>query len=282
VVHPQIAAFARLADGPAVPARKIEGAKTLLGRTMHSIEYDAIHDELSVPVPFGGAILTFRGGANGEEPPIRVIQGSLTRLEAPDRLGIDPANNEIFVPEGKKVLVFPREASGNVAPIRTLEGPQTRLGGGFTAGVGVIGIDAIRNLIVAGSGIGQGDNGRLQLLIFDRKASGDTKPMRNITGPNTMLTNLGGPFTMYPPKGKIIVPIRGAVTVNKTMAVDSFVGVYDINADGDVPPELILGGPRGVFQMIRGVAVNARHKELIVSDKRINAVLTFRLPELFQ
>ena len=248
---------------------------------MHSIEYDAIHDEIFVPVPFGGAVLTFRGGASGEEPPLRVIQGSLTRLEAPDRLGIDPANNEIFVPEGRKVLVFPREANGNVAPIRALEGPQTRLGGGFTAGVGVIGIDSIRNLIVAGSGIGQGEQGRLQLLIFDRKAAGDTGPIRNIHGPRTMLTNLGGPFTLYPPKGKIIVPIRGAVTVNKTMAVDSFVGVYDINADGDVPPQIILGGPRGVFQMIRGVAVNAKHKELIVSDKRINAVLTFRVPELF-
>jgi hypothetical protein len=281
VVHPQIAAFARLADGPAIPARKIEGAKTLLGRTMHSIEYDPIYDEMTVPVPFGAAILTFRGGANGEEPPIRVIQGSQTRLEAPDRLGTDPANNEIFVPEGKKVLVFPREANGNVAPIRALEGPQTLLGGGFTAGVGVVAIDPIRNLMVAGSGIGQGENGRLQLLIFDRKASGDVRPLRNINGPHTMLSNLGGPFTLYAPKGKIIVPIRGAVTVNKTMAVDSFVGVYDINSDGDVAPEMILGGPRGVFQMIRGVAVNARHKELIVSDKRINAVLTFRVPELF-
>ena len=248
---------------------------------MHSIEYDAIHDELLVPVPFGGAILTFRGGANGEEPPLRVIQGSQTRLEAPDRLGIDPVNNEIYVPEGRKVLVFPRETNGNVAPVRALEGMQTKLGGGFTAGVGVIGIDSIRNLLVAGSGTGQGDNGRLQLLIFDRKASGDTAPIRNINGPKTMLTNLGGPFTLYPPKGKIIVPIRGAVTVNKTMAVDSFVGVYDINDDGDVAPEMILGGPRGVFQMIRGVAVNARHKELIISDKRLNAVLTFHVPELF-
>ena len=90
---------------------------------MHSIEYDPIHDEMSVPVPFGAAILTFRGGANGEEPPIRVIQGSQTRLEAPDRMGIDPANNEIFVPEGKKVLIFPREANGNVAPIRALADP---------------------------------------------------------------------------------------------------------------------------------------------------------------
>ena len=49
VAHPQIAAFARLATGNAETTRRIEGQKTLLGRTMHSIFYDEIHDELIVP-----------------------------------------------------------------------------------------------------------------------------------------------------------------------------------------------------------------------------------------
>jgi hypothetical protein len=73
VAHPQIAVFARLANGNANPVRKIEGQKTLLGRTMHSIVYDEIHDEFVVPQQFGQAILTFRGGANGEEVPVRVL-----------------------------------------------------------------------------------------------------------------------------------------------------------------------------------------------------------------
>ena len=33
--------------------------------------------------------------------------------------------------------------------------------------------------------------------------------------------------------------------------------------------------------MPRGVTLNPKHKELIVSDKRLNAVLTFYFPELF-
>ena len=82
---------------------------------MHSIVYDEIHDEFVVPQQFGQAILTFRGGADGEEVPVRVIQGSLTQLRNPDRLGLDPVHNEIFVPQGNSVLVFPREAKGNVA-----------------------------------------------------------------------------------------------------------------------------------------------------------------------
>ena len=62
---------------------------------------------------------------------------------------------------------------------------------------------------------------------------------------------------------------------------DGFVGVWNINDNGNVPPRWTIGGPGGVLQMVRGVAVNAKHKELIVTDKRLNAILTFSFPELF-
>src|SRR5687767_5255924 len=98
-MHPQIAIFARLANGAPKPVRQIHGQTTMLSRTVHAISYDEIHDEIVVPNQFAQAILTFRGGANGEEAPLRIINGSQTQLEAPDRLGIDPVNNEILVPE---------------------------------------------------------------------------------------------------------------------------------------------------------------------------------------
>jgi len=240
---------------------------------MHSIEYDEIHDEIAVPIPFGGAILTFRGGANGEEPPLRVIQGPLTQIEDPSRMGLDPVNNEIYVPQGRKVLVFDRKASGNVAPVRILEGPDTRLGAGSVA------IDPIHDLLIVVGGAGQ--RLRSQILIFDRKASGNAKPKAIISGPNTKLMNTGGPATVYPPTGKILVPIRGEVANQAMFAPDSFVGVWSIDDNGDVPPQWTIGGPKGVFEMVRGVAVNPKHKEVIVTDKRLNAVLTFYVPEIF-
>ena len=128
MAHPQIAVFARLADGNETRIRAIEGQSTLLGRTMHAIAYDPIHDEILVPQQFGQGILVFRGSASGEEPPIRVIRGPKTQLIALDRLAVDPVNDEIFVPEGEKVLVFPRDANGDVAPKRVLTGPATRIG----------------------------------------------------------------------------------------------------------------------------------------------------------
>jgi hypothetical protein len=100
VAHPQVAVFARLADGKAMATRKIEGQATLLGRTMHAIEYDHVRDEIVVPQPFAQAILTFAGGTNGEQPPVRVLQGKSTQIEAPDRVAVDPVNGEIYVPEG--------------------------------------------------------------------------------------------------------------------------------------------------------------------------------------
>ena len=262
-----------MANGNANPERRIEGQKTLLARTMHSIEYDAIHDEITLPVPGGGAVLTFRGGATGEEAPIRVIQGPLTQITNPSRLGIDPVNNEIYVPQGGRILVFPREANGNVAPTRVVGGSGSRLDAGAVA------IDPIHNLLIV---VGSAGDKRSQIQIFDRLASGNAKPKSVIAGPHTNLWSTGGPFTINAATGKILVPIRGAISTQLTFAPDSFVGIWSINDNGDVPPQFTLGGPNGAFQMIRGIAVNPKHKEVIVTDKRLNAVLTFSVPEIFE
>jgi DNA-binding beta-propeller fold protein YncE len=158
----------------------------MLGRTMHGIDYDQVHDEIVVPQQFGQAILIFKGTARGEEPPIRVIQGPRTMLTAMDRLAVDPYNNEIYVPEGDRVLVFDRTANGNVAPKRVL-GP----GPHFTE-AGSLAIDHTRNLLVVGASLrNAGEGGAAVLAIFDRTASGDAKPKRLIAGPKARLGDPG-------------------------------------------------------------------------------------------
>ena len=248
----------------------------MLGRTTHSISYDPIHDEFTVPQQIGQAILTFRGGTNGEEPPIRVIQGPLTELRRPDRVEVDPLHNEIFVPEQDEILVYPREANGNVAPIRVLKGPKTRMDARALA------VDPLHNLLVVG-GARKGEGTRL--WIFDRSAEGDVAPKAIIGGPKSGLLTLGGPFALYPPKEEIIATVRegnGELGVSEEMASDQcYVGIWSTRDNGDVPPRFVVGGPKGVLQMVRGVAVDAKHKSLIVSDKRLNAVMTFYFPEIF-
>ena len=66
-----------------MPQRTIFGQASKLSRTMHDIRYDEIHDEFVVVNPFAEAILTFRGGADGQEGPIRIIQGPKTLRAEP-------------------------------------------------------------------------------------------------------------------------------------------------------------------------------------------------------
>jgi hypothetical protein len=277
VAHPQIAVFARSAKGGAQPVRKVEGQGSLLGRTMHGIAYDAIHDEFTVPQQFGQAILTYRGAATGEERPIRIIQGPHSQLDAPEHLDVDPIHNEIFVPtRDGAILVFPRDGHGDVAPIRVLRGPDTMLGSDEP-----LAVDPVHNLLISGGRTGRGETRQTRLLIFNRTDSGNIKPKAVIGGPQSHLYAFGGPFSVYPPKGEIIVSVRGTGPNADMSSDEAYVGVWSINDNGDVPPKWMIGGPKGVLRMPRGIALDVKNKNMLVSDKRLNAVLTFRFPEIF-
>lgn len=263
MAHPQIAVFARLADGQADRLRAIEGQKTLLGRTMHAIAYDEIHDEIYVTQQFGQGILVFRGGATGEEPPIRVINGPRTQLIAPDRLAIDAVHDEIFVPEGVRILVYPRTANGDVAPIRVITGPRTGIGA-----TRALAIDPARNLIIAATQVwGTDEENRArgsELRIFARTATGDVRPQRVITGLRGM--------------GNLAVDsATGLIFSQQT----KYIGVWHVNDDGRVPPRYTIGGPDGILRQGRGLALDPKNRSVIASDKELNAVLTFHVPEIF-
>ena len=95
MAHPQIAAFARLAKENTPPTRALEGQRTMISRTMHAFAYDRVHDEIIVTSPLASGILVFRGAANGNEAPVRVIQGPRTQIVGiNDKVSVDPANND--------------------------------------------------------------------------------------------------------------------------------------------------------------------------------------------
>ncbi|MDA2934425.1 hypothetical protein MYX82_08780 [Acidobacteria bacterium AH-259-D05] len=285
MAHPQIAAFARLANGQTPPTRLIAGQATKLSRTMHDIRFDHIHDEIFVSNPFAQAIMAFRGSADGEEAPIRVIQGSKTQLVDPDRLDVDPVHNEIFVPNQawsstlggpqpeESILVFRREAEGNVAPIRVIKGPNTQL-----QGVRAVAVDPVNNLLIAGTDLRRPGE-QSGLLIFDRTADGDVKPLRIIRGPNTGIIRITQ-MQVYSPGGWIVASQPGRQNVQEPEG--AFIGIWSIYDDGDVPPRWLLGGPKSRMKKPRGVALNPENKELIVADMRANAVFTYYFPELFE
>ncbi|MBI2817185.1 MAG: hypothetical protein HYX72_09625 [Acidobacteria bacterium] len=278
MAHPQIAAFARLAQGNIPPTRAIAGQAALLSRSLHDIRYDAINDEILVANGHAQAILVYRGAADGEEAPIRIIQGSKTMLNDPDRLDVDPIHNEIFVPdrEGKQILVFPRNGIGDVAPIRVLKGPATQL-----ERAGALVVDPVHNLLVVG--LPYSDTGSSppagSLLIFQRTDAGNTPPSRIIRGPKTGIIRINQ-MAVYSPRKVVIAAQPGKI---EEMEPDgAFVGVWSLDDNGDVPPRWkLIAGPKSTMKKPRGVALDPKNKTVIIADMRLNAVLTFYFPEIF-
>jgi hypothetical protein len=60
-----------------------------------------------------------------------------------------------------------------------------------------------------------------------------------------------------------------------------YVGVWHVDDNGRVPPRFTIGGPNGVLRQGRGVTLDPKNDAVIASDKELNAVLTFRVPEIF-
>ncbi len=273
MAHPQIAAFARLAGENTKPTRALGGQKTLLSRTIHDIRYDELHDEFLVTNPFARAILVFPGGADGEDAPLRVIQGPKTTIIGADRLDVDPLHDEILLPEGDRILVFSRTAEGDVAPLRVLRGPAT----GLKNAESVV-ADPVHNLLIVGTQDRQMTEGGGSLLIYDRTASGNAKPRAVIHGPQTGIVRITQ-MEVYPPKGWIIAAMPGRQDLRQQTG--TFVGVWSIHDDGDVAPRWKIGGPQTGFKRPRGVTLNPKDKEIIISDMLLNSVLTFYFPEMF-
>lgn len=249
---------------------------------MHGFAYDSIHDEIVVTSPLAQAILVFRGGANGEEPPIRVIQGPHTQILGTaycgnDKVSIDPVNNEILLPlasgqggcgggDADGVLVFDREANGDVAPKRVLKGPDTQI-----TSPSPVAVDPVHNLLL----VNKGDS----MLIFDRTASGNAKPKAIIQGQNSQMSRIDT-FAVYPQKGWIIGGCAGGS-----------ICAWNITDNGDVAPRWRIPVQQLTGYRASGLALDPAHKEILLSaagqrerpvgSTIMNTIITFAWPEIF-
>jgi DNA-binding beta-propeller fold protein YncE len=287
VSEPRISAFARLANGNAKPTRVIAGQTTRVSRTMHGIFYDPTHDEIVVPVALGGAVLTLPGGANGGEPPLRILQGPKTGLVQPDTLYVDVPHDEMIVDSGDdSVLVFPRTASGDVAPIRKIGGPRTHI-----RNIYGMSVDAVHNVIVVANRVETGGRDSSDgILIFNRTDAGDVAPRGVISGPRTGIIKIRQ-VVVDEERGQIFATIKNNFE-NYDPAQErpspwnpdrtGFIGVWSINDNGDVPPRGVIKGPASGLVWPAGVAINPRNHEVYTIDSVSNALFMFHTPEFFR
>lgn len=270
--HPRISVFAGSANGSAVAKRTIEGQATLQARTNHQIGIDTVHDEIVAPNPFAQAILFFRGGARGEEAPVRVIQGPKTKLAYVDNVAVDAVHGEVVVAQTltDSVLIFDRASGGDVAPIRILRGPHTKLEQPWKASV-----DPVNDLIVVTT--------KTSILFFNRTDEGDTAPKWSIEGPRlrAMTPRVLTP-AVYPAGKKVFVTLR------VRHAGDAAIAVWNYGDSGDIAPwGVIKSSPTTRLNVLTngGLALNADGREVMALAGDVygsERVLIFRAPELFR
>ena len=171
-------------------------------------------------------------------------------------------------------MVFPREGSGNIAPIRILKGPADA-----QFKYQSVAVDPVHNLLVINGYVGKESERQSRVFIFNRTDEGNTAPKAIIGGPKSRLRPLATYLALYPPKGWI-VQTSGGNDEDRLPAseADSFVGVWSINDNGDVPPRWTVGGPKGVLWRPKGIALDPKHKSMMVSDMGHNSVMTFYFP----
>ena len=109
--------------------------------------------------------------ANGDVPPLRVIQGPKSGLNWPMNITVDSEHGEFLVANstGESVLVFHITDKGDVAPVRTIKGSKT----GLKNPVGVYVDNKNDELVVS-------DVRTHSARIFSRTADGNVAPVRVI------------------------------------------------------------------------------------------------------
>jgi hypothetical protein len=139
---PQISVYHKDASGDDKPIRLLKGENTRLS-DVHGMTIDTKHKLLLADnwghvsndlVAGTGrfeapSISVYPLDADGDTPPINVIQGPKTQLNWPAMISVDPATGDLFVADdlGESILVFHETDKGDVAPYRVIKGTKTRL-----------------------------------------------------------------------------------------------------------------------------------------------------------
>jgi DNA-binding beta-propeller fold protein YncE len=113
--------------------------------------------------------------AQGNVPPLRVIQGPKTQFNWPTGLAVDEQRGELYVANdiGNSILVFNVTDSGDVAPKRVIKGPETNL-----ANPTGVWVDQKNNEVWAANFMNH------SATVYALSASGDVAPLRTIrSGP---------------------------------------------------------------------------------------------------
>jgi DNA-binding beta-propeller fold protein YncE len=166
----------------------------------------------------------------------------------------------------------------------------------FIVGVAV---DPVHDRIVASSASSV-RGGATGLFIFGRTDEGDVAPRGLIAGPQTGIVR-PWQLAMDATRGRIYVaainnenhPPYQLELPRTDLARDAqlpspwstgslgFIGMWDINDTGDVPPRAVIKGPGSFLVHPAGVALDPKGSEVFATDSVRNGVFTYLAPYFF-
>lgn len=252
--------FSHEAEGNVAPKREL--------RTPHGtygIAVDEQQQELFLTVQHDNAVVVYRKMAQGDEKPIRELEGDRTHLGDPHGIALDAKNNLLFVSNhgnaskkgvpgsGKfgppSITVYPLKASGDTAPLRIIEGPQTQLD--WPAAMDV---DQENGELYVANDAGD------SVLVFRENDNGDAAPLRVIQGPKSGVKNPTGIF-LDKKNQELWVSNMGNHSVK----------VYPRTAAGDVAPlRTIRSSPSDKLALVIGnpgsVSYDSKREEILVPN----------------
>jgi DNA-binding beta-propeller fold protein YncE len=220
--------------GNVAPHREIHTPHGTFGITV-----DEATQEVFLTVQHDSAIVVYRKGASGEDPPLRLLQGERTRLADPHGVALDPKRGLLFVTNHGSVHSSRREA----ADMLDAREREERLK--------LVNWPLDRDFAVPGSGRTLPP----AITVYAKNASGDTAPLRVIEGPRTGLNW---------PTGIAVDSERGEIYVTND-TTDSIL-VFAADAAGDVAPRRILKGPKTGLENPTGLALDLKNRELWVAN----------------
>jgi DNA-binding beta-propeller fold protein YncE len=252
--------FAGGANGDVAPVRKLN--------TPHRNFATAANEEkgeIYITIQYPPKVMVYRKEANGDEKPLRVLEGEHTKLYDTHGIALDVKRNLMFVGTwgnasdyrvagtGRfyppSINVYPLDANGDTAPLRVIQGPKTQLdwAGGMS-------LDTENGNLYVANDVGN------SILIFRETDQGNVAPARVIKGNKTGMSHPAG----------ISVDAKNKEVWVSNMG-NSSATCYSLTANGDAAPvRTIRSAPLGrtsvKFGKPQAVAYDSKREQYLVPN----------------
>src|SRR6266446_8112901 len=248
------------ANGDVAPLRKLNTPHRNFGTAANDEK-----GEIYITIQYPPKVMVYRKEADGNEKPLRVLEGEHTLLYDTHGIALDVKKNLMFVGTwgnasdykvagtGKfyppSINVYPLDASGDTPPLRVIQGSRTQLdwAGGMS-------LDPDNGNLYVANDVGN------SILVFRETDKGNVAPSRVIKGNKTGLSHPAG----------ISVDLKNKEVWVSNMG-NSSATCYSLTANGNAAPSrTIRSAPLGrtsvKFGKPQAVAYDSKREQYLVPN----------------